>query len=179
LCATPDDVAAPASRRSAWKSSTSPPPAYLSLSMWHPLPALFIPVMGCALSWAAVMRSGHLSPSKRCMPLMRACGAISTVSSRQTLCPRRANKQRQPTTSLENAHGQTVRSALGVFVFARVLRFVVHLLNVKRPTRPMGIVQPIVGSRQLAVVAQLLSVESGSDNSLEINELLNAGVVQW
>jgi len=49
----------------------------------------------------------------------------------KTLCPRRANKQRRPT-SLENAHGQTVRSALGIFVFACVLRFVVHHLNAKR-----------------------------------------------
>ncbi|WP_196232588.1 hypothetical protein [Variovorax paradoxus] len=32
-------------------------------------------------------------------------------------------------TSPENAHGQTIRSALGVLVFARVPRFVVHHLN--------------------------------------------------
>jgi len=56
------------------------------------------------------------------------------------LCPGWANKQRQSTTSLENAHGQTVRSALGVFVSARVFRFVVHHLNVKRPTQLVGIV---------------------------------------
>jgi hypothetical protein len=44
-------------------------------------------------------------------------------------------KRRQLSTSLENAHGQTVRSALGVFVFACVARFVVHHLNVKRSTQ--------------------------------------------
>jgi hypothetical protein len=49
--------------------------------------------------------------------------------------PRQASKQRQLSTSLENANGQTVRSAHGVFVFACVARFVVHHLNLKLPIR--------------------------------------------
>lgn len=62
------------------------------------------------------VRAGHLSPWRRCAPLMCACGATSTVTSRRKrFVPRRGNKRRQLTASLENAHG-AAQPAAGKFL---------------------------------------------------------------
>jgi len=83
-------------------------------------------------------QEGICLPGKRCVQLMRARGAFSTVTHGKTPCSKTANKLRRLSTSLENAHGTqptTRKLLLGTCVFARPGCFVAQQLNVKLPSR--------------------------------------------